>query len=229
MYNQTHMIKAIAFDLDGTLVDSLPGLHSALNSALQDLNLHQVTALDVKGWIGNGIDVLLSRAIHSILPNDTLTSEEIKSLRSSFDLHYETTMISGTHLFDGVIKTLNELKKSQIKLAIVTNKPSQFLPGILNDLGLSNFFSIVLGADDVTVKKPHPAPLYSVLSQFGFYAQELLFVGDSKNDIQCAKSAGCLSAGLTYGYNYHEPIEASNPDFLLNDFPALLNIDKLMK
>lgn len=227
MHNPTYSLKAIAFDLDGTLVDSLPGLHSALNSALSELHLPIVTALEVKGWIGNGIDILLSRALQASAPHITFNQIQFNELRTTFDNYYEDTMLSGTQLFNGVKNTLETLKNRQLKLAIVTNKPSQFLPGILKDLDLTDFFDIVLGAEDVVVKKPHPAPLFQVLSSLGLYTQELLFVGDSKNDIQCAKAAGCLSAGLTYGYNYHEPIENSNPDYVLKDFPALLTIDKL--
>ena len=82
----------------------------------------------------------------------------------------------------------------------------------------------MLGGDDVKQKKPHPAPLYLTMGTFGVKKEELLFVGDSRNDIIAAQAAQCPCVGLTYGYNYGEPIADSTPDFILDDFADLLSI-----
>lgn len=91
-------------------------------------------------------------------------------------------------------------------------------------LGIGNDFSLILGGDDVTEKKPHPAPLYMVLGKLGLRANELLFVGDSRNDIQAARAAGCPCVGMTYGYNYGEAIALSHPDVVLDRFADLLTL-----
>lgn len=215
-------IEVVAFDLDGTLVDSLPGLHRSLNHALLDLEMNGVSQSQVRGWIGNGIDVLLTRALTSVNPAFSQSDHGI--LKQKFNVYYDVDMITGTVLYPGVKETLTWLADQGIRLALVTNKPSRFLPALLEDLGLSTFFDLVLGADDVKVKKPHPAPLFQLMAYFGLYRESLLFVGDSKNDIECAKHAGCKSIGLTYGYNYHEPIANAKPDYVFDDFVTIQSL-----
>ncbi|MFC0180732.1 phosphoglycolate phosphatase [Thorsellia kenyensis] len=217
-------IQAIGFDLDGTIVDSLPGIHQALNLALIASELSPVDEYQTKGFIGNGIDILLRKTIETIKGSDAYYSFDFSSLRKRFDAFYSELMTDGTQLYPNVFSTLHALKQKQIPLVLITNKPSQFLPELLNGLGLSKMFCLVLGADDVKEKKPHPAPIFQTLGSLGILTNEFLFVGDSKNDIECAKNAGVLSVGLTYGYNYHQPIADAKPDFVFDDFAQLLNL-----
>lgn len=213
-------IQAIAFDLDGTLVDSVPGLTLALQRTLADLKLPGITDEQVKVWIGNGIDVLLQRAFAAIqAPTELLTEA-----RQRFDHHYNQTIDQGTQLFPHVKQTLQNLQQRGFQLALVTNKPAQFLPALLASLQIKNYFSLCLGGGDVIKLKPHPAPIFQVLASFGLYQAQLLFVGDSRNDILCAQQAGCPTVALTYGYNYGEPIADSRPDFLLDDLAKLLTL-----
>ncbi len=162
-------IRALAFDLDGTLVDSAPGLAAAIDMALEETGLPQAGEERVGTWIGKA-----GRA---------------KEGRSG-----------GRRV----------------------NKPTPFVAPLLASLGIGDYFSLVIGGDDVTEKKPHPAPLYLVLGKLGLRAHELLFVGDSRNDIQAAQGAGCPSVGFTYGYNYGESIALSHPDRVLERFADLL-------
>lgn len=119
-------------------------------------------------------------------------------------------------------ETLARLAAHGYPMALVTNKPTPFVAPLLAALGIGDYFSLVIGGDDVTEKKPHPAPLYLVLGKLGLRAHELLFVGDSRNDIQAAQGAGCPSVGFTYGYNYGESIALSHPDRVLERFADLL-------
>ncbi|SER02363.1 phosphoglycolate phosphatase [Rosenbergiella nectarea] len=216
-------IRGIAFDLDGTLIDSAPGLASAIDLMLADLQLPAAGVDNVIRWIGNGADIMVTRALTWALgeaPDET----QLAQARSCFDHHYLQTAETGSQLFDHVKDVLATLQAEDIPLAIVTNKPTPFVRPLLESLGIDHYFSLIIGGDDVPVKKPHPAALFMVLGQFGLLTEQLLFVGDSRNDIQAAKSAGVHSVGLSYGYNYGEPIEESHPDHVIHQFDHLISL-----
>lgn len=215
-------IQAIAFDLDGTLVDSVPGLALAIQLMLADLHLPTVTNEQVKNWVGNGLDIMLERVFKSIeiTPSNELTTQA----KNLFNMHYDKVIDAETKLFPHVKETLKVLHEYQYPMALVTNKPAQFLPALLTSLGIKAYFSLVLGGGDVIKLKPHPAPLYQVMATFGLFNDQLLFVGDSKNDISAAKNANCPTVALSYGYNYGISIATSKPDFLFDDFKDILTI-----
>ncbi|PKH23862.1 phosphoglycolate phosphatase [Enterobacterales bacterium CwR94] len=214
-------LRALAFDLDGTLIDSAPGLAAAVDGALTDLQLPAAGVERVATWIGNGADVMITRALTWALghaPADDMQHDA----RGRFDRHYARTVDAGSTLFPGVKETLAALVEQGFPLAIVTNKPTPFVAPLLQSLGIEHYFSLVVGGDDVAVKKPHPAPLFLVLGKLGVLPKELLFVGDSRNDIQAAQAAGCPCVGMTFGYNYGEPIADSQPDVVLSQFNQLM-------
>lgn len=213
-------IRGLAFDLDGTLVDSAPGLAAAIDLALAEMALPQAGEALVSTWIGNGADVLVQRALR--WAEVEATPEQCLQMRQRFDHFYSQTVESGSRLFPQVTETLAQLAKLGYPLALVTNKPTPFVAPLLESLGINGFFSLIIGGDDVVEKKPHPAPLYLVFGKLGLRASEVLFVGDSRNDIQAAQAAGCPSVGLTYGYNYGEAIALSYPDRVLERFADLL-------
>ncbi|KLU17223.1 MULTISPECIES: phosphoglycolate phosphatase [Xenorhabdus] len=215
-------IRAIAFDLDGTLVDSAGGLADALDQALMAKGLPAAGKEHVTVWIGNGADVMVERALK--WAGAELSAKLHSETRKLFDAFYETSVTTGSQLFPQVKETLAELAKHHLPMAIVTNKPTPFIAPLLESLGISEYFSLVLGGDDVKEKKPHPAPLYLTMGMFGLHKEELLVVGDSRNDILAAQAAGCPCIGLTYGYNYGESIASSHPNYVLDHFSDLLPI-----
>ncbi|AOM41836.1 phosphoglycolate phosphatase [Xenorhabdus hominickii] len=213
-------IRAIAFDLDGTLVDSAGGLADALDQALIAKGFPAAGKEHVAVWVGNGADIMVERALKwaGAEPSPELQRE----MRKLFDAFYETSVTTGSKLFPHVKETLAALAKHNLPMAIVTNKPTPFIAPLLESLGISEYFSLVLGGDDVKEKKPHPCPLYLTMGMFGLHKEELLFVGDSRNDILAAQAAGCPCVGLTYGYNYGKSITLSQPNYILDNFPDLL-------
>jgi phosphoglycolate phosphatase len=213
-------IRGLAFDLDGTLVDSAPGLAAAIDLALAEMGLPQAGEARVGTWIGNGADVLVQHAL--CWAEAAATPEHCQQMRERFDHFYAQTVSSGSRLFPQVKATLGRLAELGYPMALVTNKPTPFVAPLLTELGIIDTFSLIIGGDDVVAKKPHPAPLYLVFGKFGLRAGEVLFVGDSRNDIQAAQAAGCPSVGLTYGYNYGEAIALSHPDRVLECFADLL-------
>ena len=231
-------IRGVAFDLDGTLVDSAPGLTAAVDNALYALELPMAGEERVVTWIGNGADVLIQRALTwarqeraalrasqgkpSVDHDDIPQAEQQTILRKLFDRYYGEVAEEGSFLFPAVADTLGALHAKGLPLALVTNKPTPFVAPILASLDIAKYFTVVIGGDDVKNKKPHPEPLLLVAEKLGLAPAELLFVGDSRNDIQAAKAAGCSSIGLTYGYNYGEPISQSEPDYIFDQFNELL-------
>ncbi|AKJ40905.1 phosphoglycolate phosphatase [Pragia fontium] len=215
-------IKGMGFDLDGTLVNSLPGLAQAVDATLESLGLPTAGDERVSHWIGNGASVLITRAL-TWAGGDT-SAEYVERARILFDHHYGESVEQGTQLYPHVESTLKFLADDGIKMALVTNKPTQFVRPLLNSLGILDYFSVIIGGDDVVEKKPHPAPIYLMLGQLGLRADELVFVGDSRNDIQAGQAAGCPTIGLSYGYNYGESITLSHPDRVLATFAELLPV-----
>lgn len=236
--DKLHNIRGVAFDLDGTLVDSAPGLTAAVDSALYALELPVAGEDRVVTWIGNGADVLMERALNwarqerasqraaqgkpSVDSHDIPQDEQLRVLRRLFDRYYAEFAEEGSVLFPHVEQTLSALQANGLPLALVTNKPTPFVAPILASLGIARYFSVVIGGDDVQNKKPHPEPLLKVAEKLSLAPDALLFVGDSRNDIQAAKAAGCASVGLTYGYNYGEAITLSEPDVVFDHFNELL-------
>lgn len=214
-------IRALAFDLDGTLVDSAPGLSQAIDHALSDLQLPPPGLALASTWIGNGADVMMTRALTWALGREP-HAEEQRDARALFDKYYAQTVEAGSTLFPRVVETLAALQAQGLPLAIVTNKPTPFVAPLLELLGIAEYFTQIIGGDDVIVKKPHPAAIFLVLGHFGVLPGQLLFVGDSRNDILAAQAAGVPNIGMTFGYNYGEPIATSLPDLTLDSFDELL-------
>ncbi|ENM5726866.1 phosphoglycolate phosphatase [Vibrio mimicus] len=218
-------IKLIAFDLDGTLLDSVPDLAVAADQAVQAVGYPGVSEAQVRDYVGNGADVLVARALsQSLTINPELSTELREQARHLFDDFYAQTGHKLSHLYTNVKSTLTELKNAGFTLALVTNKPSKFVPEVLEQHGIDHFFSDVIGGDTFPNKKPDPMALNWLLEKHQLTAQQMLMVGDSKNDILAAKNAGCPSFGLTYGYNHGEPIADAGPDFVADDIAALLEV-----
>lgn len=195
-------IRGVAFDLDGTLVDSAPGLTAAVDQALYALELPVAGEERVVTWIGNGADVLMERALtwarqeravqraaqgkpgvdHADIPQE----EQVRILRKLFNRFYEETVEEGSFLFPDVAATLSALHAQGLPLGLVTNKPTAFVAPLLEALDIAHYFSVIVGGDDVQNKKPHPEPLLLVAGKLSLPPEELLFVGDSRNDILAA-------------------------------------------
>ena len=134
-------IKAIAFDLDGTLVDSASGLADAIDNMLNELNFPPAGKERVSIWVGNGVDILVERALS--WAGAEITPELQKRARASFDKFYATSVTTGSQLFPEVKDTLEQLAKHGLPMGIVTNKATPFIAPLLNKLGIEHYFSIV--------------------------------------------------------------------------------------
>lgn len=216
--------KLIGFDLDGTLVNSLPDLALSLNSAFAEVGLPQAPEELVLPWIGNGADVLFAKGMAWTGREGEFSTEQLAEIKRRFGYFYGENICNKSELYPNVKQTLETLHAKGYTLAVVTNKPTKHVLPVLQSFEIDHLFAETLGGQSLPTIKPHPAPLYYLCGKFGLYPEEILFVGDSKNDILAAQSAGCKSVGLTYGYNYNIPIADSQPDYVFDDFAQLLTI-----
>lgn len=217
--------ELILFDLDGTLINSSPDLARAVNFMLTGLGRESFTEETVDGWVGNGAQMLVKRALSGTREIDETIDDELfeKALKSFFDYYAEHLCVS-TVAYPNVSATLKAMKDKGYRMAIVTNKPIAFVEPILEGLGLQGLFELVLGGDSLKVKKPDPAPLLYACSNLEVAVENTLMIGDSRNDIQAANSCDMQSVGVTYGYNYGEKIDVHHPTVIIDDFAELLEL-----
>lgn len=207
----------IIFDLDGTLIDSVPDLAHAIDQTLACFGKPMAGVDKVRAWVGNGSLKLVERALlwaESEL--DSLDTAHALFLKNYANCH------DGTVAYGGVSDGLKRLKDAGFVLALCTNKPSQFLPKILTQMGWANDFACVIGGDSLPVKKPDPAPLLHICQTLGIDPSQAVMVGDSENDIKAGQHAGMTTFALSYGYNYDKPIADSLPDGVFDDFGGLV-------
>ncbi|HEX6927670.1 MAG TPA: phosphoglycolate phosphatase [Gammaproteobacteria bacterium] len=192
--------RLVIFDLDGTLVDTVPDIAVALNAALVDLAFPEVSATETRRWVGDGARVLCGRAIargdHEMA--DPLQAD---ALLERFLARYAERVCEASRVYDGVEEVLRWLRTQGCRLACVTNKPAEHTEILLQSLKLRASFDLVFGGDSLPARKPDPLPLLECLRHFGVAAHEALMIGDSDNDVTAARAAGIECACVTYGYS----------------------------
>lgn len=214
--------KIIGFDLDGTLVNTLPDLTLVVNSMFLEHGLPVTTQEKVLSWIGKGADIFFQNAIAytgKIFDAATLTQ-----MRMSFDRYYATYVCEESVLYPNVKTTLEALKAKGFTLVVITNKPTKLVEPVLSAFGIFELFSDYLGGQSLPKIKPFPDPILYICEKYGISPSEMLFVGDSENDVIASLAAGCDVVGLTYGYNYNIPIADAHPTFVADDFAQVLEI-----
>jgi phosphoglycolate phosphatase len=216
--------KAILFDLDGTLIDSVPDLAHAVNYMLKSLGKETYPENTIRYWVGNGAATLVKRALLGKKDIEEFTDFELfEQAQSLFFDHYTQHLADTTILYNRVQETLKHLHNNY-QLAIITNKPFRFVEPILTQLGVNQYFSHILGGDSLDTKKPDPTPLFHMCELLKLDIKECVMVGDSKNDIIAASKASMDSIAVTYGYNYGEDINQYKPTFVIDDFSKISGI-----
>lgn len=208
----------LIFDLDGTLIDSVPDLAVAVNDSLAKNALPTHSTDTIRAMVGNGAYVLCERAV-----KDGSSNELIHQVHQDFLAYYKEHTCNKSVAYDGVKDGLLALKSYGYTLALATNKPASFIPCILSHFGWDTLFDCIVGGDSLPAKKPDPAPLLHICKTLGFAPTQGVMIGDSKNDIIAGKKAKLSTIALTYGYNYDEPIADSKPDFVFDHFLQMVN------
>ncbi len=216
-------VQAAAFDLDGTLCDSIPDLAASANAMRQALGLSPLPQATIESYVGDGIASLVHRALTA----DFHGQAEPAQWEEGFTLfvrHYAEHIADATRPYPEVEAGLGLLKSLGIPLAVVTNKSEVLAVKLLRELGLADYFSLILGGDSLPEKKPSPAPLLHVAQVLGVDHANMIMVGDSRNDILAAKAAGCTAVGVTYGYGDMTLLSqdpATRPDWLIRSLPEI--------
>lgn len=216
-----HLPRLVMFDLDGTLLDSVPDLAAAVDKMLLALGRQPAGLEAVRHWVGNGARVLVRRALAGDIEHAGVSEEDTERALELFMEAYADSH-ELTVVYPGVVETLKWLKKHDVELALITNKPERFVGPLLDEMKLGKFFRWIIGGDTLPQQKPDPAALLFVMKMAGVSADEAFFVGDSRNDILAAKAAGVRSVGLTYGYNHGQPITNETPTVVVDDLRHLL-------
>jgi len=216
--------ELILFDLDGTLIDSAPDLARSINYMLTTIGKENFSDEEIDSWVGNGAKTLVSRALSGTTIIDTTLDADFvdDALKIFLDFYKENVCVK-TVAYPHVASVLEKLKEDGYKMAIVTNKPFEFVEPILSTLGLENYFELSIGGDSLEKKKPEPEPLLYLCEKLGVSVDRTLMIGDSKNDILAATAAEIESIGVTYGYNYGEDIGAYHPNIVVDNFKDILN------
>ena len=208
------------FDLDGTLVHTAPDIARALNRLLAGQGLAAVPVAQVTHWVGTGARELIRTALAA--QGRTAADDELAALLAAYAADTEANPVVEAQLYEGAEHVLRTLVARGDRLAIVTNKLSAVARNVLQHFGLADCFVTLVGASDVAVGKPDPAPLLEACRRLGVAPAACVMVGDSRNDVRAARAAGMPVIAVDYGYNHGEPIAASNPDRLVASLSALL-------
>lgn len=196
---------AILFDLDGTLIDTVPEIADALNDALAELAEDQLldNAL-VESWVGGGAANLLKLALGHCGVPPALLQREFELRWEHFQPAYEARCGTNSKPYPGVLASLQALQEAGYKLGVVTNKEGRFAEKVIRNHGIENFFGVVMAGDTLTIKKPDPAMLWTALGRLGAGNTQGLFIGDSMIDVATGAAAGVNTWAVTHGYHHGE-------------------------
>lgn len=212
--------RLVMFDLDGTLVDSVPDLAAAVDQVLALRGRPAAGVAKVKDWVGNGALILVRRALADNIDHAQVDEAEAQAALADFMQAYSGGH-AATTVYPGVPELLGWLRERGVLLSVITNKPERFVAPLLEEKGLGAFHWII-GGDTLPVKKPDPAGLLQVMSAAGVTAQQSLFVGDSRNDVLAARAADVRVVAVSYGYNHGRSVALENPDLLVDSLDALI-------
>lgn len=215
--------RSVTFDLDGTLLDTVADLHEACRRTLAELGEPPRSLAEVHSFVGKGLAVLVERCLTHAGPPD---AERLHAGIEVFKRHYAQTNGRFTRAYPGVREGLAAWRQAGLRLGLVTNKPGMFTEALLERMAMADFFDVVVSGDTTAHKKPHPEPILHACAVLGTRPEENLHIGDSKNDIEAARAAGCPVYCVPYGYNEGQPVDSADCDALVSDLLAAIECAK---
>jgi phosphoglycolate phosphatase len=218
-------IKAVMIDLDGTLLDTAPDLATAANMMLKELGKAELPLETIQSYIGKGIEKLVKRSLTGALDGEP-DADLLQRAMPLYEQSYEKTLYVDTRAYPGVREGLNALRAGGFRLACVTNKAEAFTLPLLRAAELLDYFDIVVSGDSLPKKKPDPMPLLHACERFEIEPHDMLLVGDSLNDAQAARAAGCHVFCVPYGYNEGRDVYELDCDAIV---PSLYEATKLIQ
>lgn len=218
-------VKAVMIDLDGTLLDTIPDLAVAANMMLKQLGRAPLDEALIRTFVGKGIPKLVERALAGSL-DGTADPELFARALPIFERCYAGVNGRHTLIYPGVKEGLDQLREQGFPLACVTNKAGSFTLPLLEHMKLAPYFAEVVAGDTLPRKKPDPLPLTHTCEKFGIEPRDMLMIGDSLNDAQAARAAGCPVFCVTYGYNEGRDVRELDIDAIVT---SLLEATRLIQ
>ncbi|HEY4317010.1 MAG TPA: phosphoglycolate phosphatase [Herbaspirillum sp.] len=218
-------VQAVIVDLDGTMLNTAPDFHAAINRMRAGFALPPLPIEDIIRFIGKGTENLIRCSLESDFSPSEL-EERFPAALKSYMGHYRDIDDRFAVLYPGVIEGLDTFKAKGLRLACVTNKPLAFALISLEKAGLHSYFEVIYGGDSLPRKKPHPAQMQQVCRDFGLPPAQVVAIGDSSNDAEAARAAGCFVLNVPYGYNHGLPIQDVDSDGIV---PTLLDAANLIR
>lgn len=209
-------VRALVFDLDGTLIDSKLDLVLSVNAAMREVHRPELDHEVIASYVGNGAPILIKRAMGA-----GASERDCARALDFFLRYYREHMLDNTVAYQGVQEGLDAL--ASFPMAVLTNKPVRVSKAILEGLGLVKYFRAVYGGNSFETKKPDPAGMLSVLRELNTAPQEALMVGDSEVDVQTARNAQARSCGVTYGFGEHGFAKCP-PDMMVDSLVELAEV-----
>jgi phosphoglycolate phosphatase len=211
----TERVRAAAFDLDGTLIDTMGDLAAAVNLMLGMLGARELPEPRVRALVGNGVDQLVLRALTESLGDRPTHSAQRSAALALFRRLYSQRLFKHSRVYPGVVQALRSLAEAGIALCCITNKDSMFTEPLLREAELGDFFTFTLCADRAEDRKPSPNMLLAACARLGIAPAEMLYVGDTSIDIAAARAAGCPVIAVSYGYGKdHSTTQAKADGFV---------------
>lgn len=208
-------IRAAIIDLDGTMLDTVPDFEAALNGMRADLGLAPITQATIKPLVGKGSEKLVRDALLLDWDAARVDAVFIDAL-AGYQRHYLAINGERSSLFEGVIEGLQAMREQGLRLVCVTNKPIAFTLPLLDQKGLAPYFERVFGGDSFAKKKPDPMPMLGACAALDLPPSQVVAIGDSSNDVESARAAGCFVLTVPYGYNHGRPIQEINSDGIVS-------------
>lgn len=215
--------KYVVFDLDGTLIDSIPDMCREVGLLLKDYGRRPLTRDEAESVIGHGAKHMIEGAF--ALTGEPLSPERCEEILKVWINQYSHAQMNLTKPWEGVLETLQRLKKDGYHMAVCTNKPAAPTAAIMKKLALEQYFDVVLHADSLPVRKPRPEPLWEAVRRMGGTNDQAVMVGDSEPDAEAAKNAGFPVILLSFGYA-RKPMKEINPTAVIDRFADLPDILK---
>ena len=212
-------ILGVIIDLDGTMLDTAPDFHVAVNRMREELDLAPLELQTVQDFIGKGSENLMRRVLACDF-DAAGVEQRFSAALAAYQRHY--LAINGDHstMYPNVRSGLELMQARGLRMACVTNKPIAFALPLLEKTDLLRYFELTYGGDSLPTKKPDPGPMLKVCADFGLRPAQIMAIGDSSNDAKAARAAGCRVLTVPYGYNHGESVHEIDSDGIV---PSLLD------
>ena len=215
------MYKACIFDLDGTLTDTLESLTYSVNATLKELGLSQITDTQCKSFVGNGARRLIEQSLQAAGDPDAIRIEEAMEVYGRIFKKYCTYHVAP---YEGIVDMLDELKRQDVQLAVLSNKPHLQTKDVVATFFEEGTFSIVYGQQEGVPRKPDPAAVHMILEELDVSKEECLYIGDSDVDMQTGCAAGVPAVGVTWGFRGRDELSANGANHIISQPSEILNI-----